>query len=180
MILTTIAHSTLSLEDFLTHPPEHHEWVNGTLQETKGMTILLSRIQAQIARLLGNFLETAKQGGAVYTELPCRTTQQGRRPDIAYLTPELVERYSAAPSLPHSPPFVIEVISPPDPAEELLSKASEYLSSGAVEVWLVFPENQKIMTITEQLTVMFYPNQVAIPQAILKDFSIDLKMLFDD
>lgn len=179
-MVVTIAQSTLNLEEFLAHPPENKEWINGTLQEAQGMTILHSKIQAKVARLLGNYLEESKQGGEVYTELPCRTTQQGRRPDIAYLTPELVERYSAAPSLPQSPPFVIEIISPPDPAEELLGKASEYLASGALEVWLIFPENQKIMTVTEQLTVMFYPNQVAIPQAILKDFSLDLKVLFND
>ena len=177
-MVTTIAQPILTLENFLTHPPDHQEWVNGILQETNGMTVLHSKIQAKIVRLLGNYLDDTKQGGEVYTELPCRTTQQGRRPDIAYLTPELVEAYSAAPSLPFSPTFVIEVISPPDSAEDILTKASEYLASGALEVWLVFPANQKVMTITEQQTIMFYPDQVAIPQKVLNGFSLDLNILF--
>lgn len=29
---------TLSLEDYLLHPPEHIEWVNGQLVEKTGMT----------------------------------------------------------------------------------------------------------------------------------------------
>ncbi len=43
------------------------------------------------------------------TEAPCRTNKQGRKPDVAYLTPELVEQFGEAAVFPQSFPFSVVV-----------------------------------------------------------------------
>ena len=64
----------------------------------------------------------------------CQTNKQGRRPDLAYLTPSLLTQYASATSLPQSFPLIAEIASPDDTGEELFSKAKEYLQSGCQEV----------------------------------------------
>jgi Uma2 family endonuclease len=152
-MVATLVKPTITLEDFLANPPEHQEWVDGELKETTGMTIRHSTLQAKLARFWGNYVEESQQGGNIATELPCKTKLQGRRPDICYLTPELVSRYGNDPSLSQSPPLIAEIASPADSAEDLFAKASEYLASGCEEVWLILPENHRIFIITLDQTL---------------------------
>ena len=137
-MVETLTKTDITLEQFLANPPNQREWVNGEIEETTGMTIIHSKIQAKLARLWGNYVIESQQGGEIYTELPCKTTKQGRRPDVAYLTSDLVSRYGNEPSLPHSPSLIAEIASPADSAEDLFAKANEYLASGCEEVWLIY------------------------------------------
>jgi Uma2 family endonuclease len=92
--------------------------------------------------LLGKSHYLQGQGGKVCTEAPCRSGKQSRRPDVAYITPELLEELGAFTILPQSFPLIAEIASPDDSGEELFAKAKEYLESGCQEVWLVFPESR--------------------------------------
>jgi Uma2 family endonuclease len=177
-MVATIIKPTFTLEDFLANPPDHQEWIDGQLKETTGMTIRHSKLQAKLARLWGNHLENSQQGGEIYTELPCKTVKQGRRPDVSYLTPELVSNYSNAPSLPQSPPLIAEIASPTDSAEDLFAKASEYLASGCQEVWLVLPENERVLIIMSEQTLSFSNGDVVATQKVLTGFSIAVNDLF--
>ena len=68
---------------------------------------------------------------------------RNRRPDVAFIG---YDRWPANLPLPYKgepaevvPDLIVEVASPNDKAEELLSKAYEYLEAGARLVWLVYP-----------------------------------------
>lgn len=162
----------LSLEDWLQNPPEHTEWVDGALIEKNGMTLKHSKIQGNLYFYWRNHRDTNGLGGEVYTEVPCRTTKQGRVPDVAYLTPELVTQYCDAKVLPQSFPLIAEVISPTDFAEEVIAKAQEYLQSGAAEVWLVYPEVSWVMVLTQDSKQIFASGEIAQTQRILPGFRI--------
>lgn len=112
------------------------------------------------------------QGGEVYTDVPCRTKKQGRRPDVAYLTPELLAQFGESDVLPQSFPLIAEIISPTDNAEEVFAKAKEYLQSGCQEIWLVFPESQWVLAIAQQQQVLLSVGDVVSTQTILQGFSI--------
>ncbi|MBP0022331.1 MAG: Uma2 family endonuclease [Cyanobacteria bacterium SBLK] len=168
---------TLSLEDWLENPPEHTEWVNGGLVEKNGMTLKHSKIQNRLGRQWANYQESSGQGGEVYTEVPCRTQKQGRSPDVAYLTPELVEEYGDAKVLPRSFPLTAEIVSPTDFAEDVIAKAEEYLQSGAEEVWLVFPENRWIIIVTQDSKQIVASGEIARTQKVLTGFSIAIDEL---
>lgn len=172
-MVATLVRETLTLDDFLANPPNHQEWINGQLTETTGMTVKHSDIQAGLIIAWGIYVKTSQQGGKVYAELPCKTNKQGRRPDVCYLTQDLVSQYGNAPSLPHSPPLVAEIASPVDSAEDLFAKATEYLASNCEEVWLIFPENKRVLIITYNQTLAFSNNDVITTQKVLAGFSIN-------
>ncbi|MDB9312976.1 Uma2 family endonuclease [Spirulina sp. CS-785/01] len=161
-----------SLEDWLENPPERTEWVNGELFEKNGITLKHSKAQSRLSRQWANYIESSNQGGEVYTEVPCRTEKQGRSPDVAYLTPELVAEYGDAKALPRSFPLTAEIISPTDFAEDAIAKAEEYLQSGAEEVWLVFPENRWIIVVTQEHRQIFTSGDTVSTQKVITGFTI--------
>ncbi len=160
-----------SLEDYMLNPPEHMEWVDGQLLEKNGMTLTHGRIQAKLASYWRNYMTDHDQGGEVYTDVPCRTNKQGRRPDVAYLTPELLAQFGEAAVLPQSFPLIAEIISPTDGAEEVFAKAKEYLQSGCQEIWLVFPKSRWVLAIAQQQQVLLSVGNVVSTQ-ILQGFSM--------
>jgi len=162
----------ISLEEFLVKPPERMEWVNGNLVEKTGMTFKHSLAQSKLARYWGNYKDSSGQGGEVLTEILCRTAKQGRRPDVAYITPELLPEAGNFTSFSQSFPLIAEVASPEDSAEELFAKAQEYLKSGCQEVWLLFPEARLVFVNAGQGWRLFNADEVVNTQAVLAGFSI--------
>lgn len=167
-----------SLQDYLDHPLPHTEWVNGTLLEKTGMTLLHSKVQADLAFRWKLYLQTQGQSGEVYTEALCQTLKQGRRPDVAYLTPDLVALYGHHRSLPQSFPLIAEIVSPDDEAEALLAKVQEYLDSGSAEVWLVYPEAREVMIRTPTQRIWLGEPAVVKTQVILTGFEVSIWDLF--
>lgn len=162
----------LTIEDFMANPAKNMEWVDGQLVETNGMTLKHSRIQSKLARSWGNYKDSSGQAGEVYTEPPCRTSRQVRRPDVAYLTPELVAQFGDVPTLPQSFPLVAEIVSPTDIAEDVFLKAQEYLASSCQEVWLVFPDSHLVFVVTQNQILGFRAGETFSTQQILAGFSI--------
>jgi Uma2 family endonuclease len=161
-----------TLEDWAENPPEHTEWIEGELVEKNGMTLKHSRIQSKLSFYWRSYRDSSGQGGEIYTEAPCRTSKQGRVPDVAYLTPELVAQYGDAKVLPQSFPLTAEIVSPTDLAEEMITKAIEYLQSGGEEVWLVFPESRWVIVVTQDSRQIFISGEVVNTQKVLLGFSV--------
>lgn len=180
--------TAISLEDWLENPRDRTEWVNGVVIEKDAtaiksgdMTAKHGRTQARLARHWGNYMLSGQLGGEVYTETPCRTKNQGRRPDVAYLTPALLSQYgSDFEVLPQAFPLIAEIISPTDDAEEAFSKATEYLQSGCQEVWLLLPEVHHIFVQTESQRFWYTAGDVARTQKILLGFEIAVDALLGD
>ena len=67
----------LSLEDFLSHPPENMEWVDGKFIEKKNLTLRHAQIQSRLDYYWRNYMLSSDRGGEVYTEALCLTNKQG-------------------------------------------------------------------------------------------------------
>jgi Uma2 family endonuclease len=174
MVTATFVKDNFSLEDFVANPPDKMEWVDGQLLEKDGMTLRHGKIQLRLGRYWDDYKNSSDQGGEVYTDVPCRTNKQGRSPDVAYLTPELVAQFGNAATLPQSFPLSAEIVSPTDLAENVLLKAQEYLESGGEEVWLVFPESRWVMVMTQNQGLMFTSGQVVSTQKVLTGFTVSV------
>ncbi|BAZ08604.1 hypothetical protein NIES4071_04090 [Calothrix sp. NIES-4071] len=168
-----------SLEDWMQNPINDTEWVNGELIEKNGMTLKHSQVQSNLARYWGNYKDSSGLGGNVYTDVPCLTNIQGRRPDVAYLTPALVSQYGNQKVLPQSFPLSAEIVSPTDYAEEVIAKSIEYLQSGSEEVWLVYPENRWIIIVTQNSRLIFSNGETISTQKVLLGFSIPVDDLLN-
>ncbi|WP_442923094.1 Uma2 family endonuclease [Microcoleus sp. A006_D1] len=169
---TATVQDNLTIEDFMANPPDNMEWVDRQLVEKNDMTLKTGRIQSKLSRCWGNYKDSSGQGGEVYTEAPCRTNRQVRRPDVAYLTPELVAQFGDVPTLPQSFPLVAEIVSPTDIAEDVFLKAQEYLASSCQEVWLVFPESHLVFVVTQNQILGFRAGETVSTQQVLAGFSI--------
>jgi Uma2 family endonuclease len=177
-VIPLVTQTESALADFLENPPEHREWIDGQLTETSGMTILHVRVQGRLVSAWNNYAVGSGLGGEAVPEAPCRTLRQGRRPDVAYMTPELLAEYGRAPSLPMSFPLIAEVASSDDSGEGLLAKAEEYLASGALEVWVVFPEGRLILVkLLDGDWQVFGPGQTIATQRVLVGFAIGVEGL---
>lgn len=166
-----------SLEDYMLNPPDYMEWVDGQLVEKQGMTAKHGRIQARLAAYWINYRTSSSQGGEVYTETPCRTVGRARRPDVSYLTPELVTQFGDFTVLPQSFPLIAEIVSPTDGAEEVFTKVKEYLRSSCQEVWVVFPDSQWVLVVTQQRQVLFNRGDIVSTQTVLEGFSVAVNEL---
>jgi Uma2 family endonuclease len=162
-----------SLEEFLLAPAENVEWVDGELVE-KDVTLRHGLVQARLTSEWRAYQQSSGQGGEVFTEAPCRTLTQGRRPDVAYATPAFVSQIGAAASAPRSFPLIAEIVSPTDEAEMIFSKAQEYLQSGCEEVWIVMPENRYVFVITAEKRLWFAAGETIGTQVVLPGFAIAL------
>lgn len=172
MVTTAVVSENISVDDSTLNLPEHMEWVDGQLIEKNGMTLQHSEIQGNLYFYWRSYKTSSGQGGKVYTDVPCRTSKQVRRPDVAYLTPELVAQFGKADILPQSFPLIAEIVSPTDIAENVFLKAQEYLQSGCEEVWLVFPSSRLILVMTQQQILGFKSGEVVSTQKVLLGFSV--------
>jgi Uma2 family endonuclease len=177
MVTTQVNLENISLEDWMQEPAEGREWLNGKLVEKNGMTLKHSRIQARLAHYWRIYIDSSGKAGEVYTEVPCRTNKQGRIPDLAYLTPELVTEFGDAATLPQSFPLIAEIFAATDIAEDVFLKAQEYLQSGCEEVWLVFGESRLVLVMTQSQIVGFKSGEVVATQMILQGFSMAVDQL---
>jgi Uma2 family endonuclease len=182
MVVSSVAPVALNESECLStevvNLPEQMECVDGKLIEKTGMTFKHSVTQANVTRNWGNYILSSEQGGKVCTEAPCRTGKQSRRPDVAYITPQLLEEIGEFTILPQSFPLIAEVASPDDSAEELFAKAKEYLNSSCQEVWLLFPENQVVLIITQEKWLVFTAGEQVSTQNLLEGFSVNVDELF--
>lgn len=154
--------------------PSLMEYVDGKLIEKTGATLHHGLTQGNLAIEWRNFAKTTQQMGKALISPPYATVEQIRRPDVAYMTAELLEQYGMPAIVPQSFPLIAEVASPDDKAEELFSKAREYLRSGCQEVWLLFPENAIVIIITAEQSLIFTKAETASTQTMLQGFSISV------
>jgi Uma2 family endonuclease len=169
--------NVISLEEFLIKPPERMEWVDGKLVEKTGMTFKHSLAQSKLSTSWRNYQNSSGQGGEVLTEILCRTNKQGRRPDVAYITPELLPQSGNFTAFYQSFPLIAEVASPEDSGEDLFAKAQEYLESGCLEVWLLFPEARLIFVNAGERWLLFNADEVINTQRVLAGFSVAVSEL---
>jgi Uma2 family endonuclease len=166
-----------SLTDWLQCPIEQTEWVDGQLVTKDHMTMTHGRIQARLAYLLKTHLVANNLGGEVYTDVPCRTGDRGRRPDVAYITPELLNQFGQVEVLPQSFPLAIEIISNTDRAEDIFAKANEYLNTGSSEVWLLLPQSEVVIVATVSQQVICDRHALLTSPIIFPDFSVSVAEL---
>jgi len=166
-----------SLDAFMHNPPDHMEWVDGQLVEKAAVSLEHSEIILNLGSQWRSYALSSNAGGKVYVDVPCKTAKQGRRPDVAYITADLLKQYGKVVVLPQSFPLVAEVVSPTDAAEMIFAKAQEYLDSGCEEVWLIFPENRYIFVITHSQRLWFAAGETIQTQIVLPGFSVAVAAL---
>jgi Uma2 family endonuclease len=151
--MATVTETRMTVEDLmeLEGQPGKRELVNGEIIEMGIVKPRPGRIASQIGARLTQWAGATGRG-AVYTETGFQIGDDVRGPDVAFVAAERIpeegepDRY-----WPFAPDVAIEVVSPSDDYEALMTKIIDYLRAGVRQVWLVSPTAQTV-TIHRSLT----------------------------
>jgi Uma2 family endonuclease len=163
-----------------------YEVIDGQIVESEP----LGAYEAWIATELSGMLRTHTQQvpvGRVVTETLFDLTRwvgKKRRPDVAFVSYERWPRKNRIPSTEAwdvVPNLAIEVVSPTNPANEILEKVAEYFQAGVELVWVVYPSRQQVYAYTTPTAVCIVSRDEELDAAsVLPDFRLRLSELFDD
>jgi Uma2 family endonuclease len=156
------------------------EFTDGTIEVLPMPT---DKHQVALQLLASTFLAYIQPRGGISLFAPLRLRLRGgkmREPDLLLLRdardPRRQNSYWLGADL------VLEVISPDDPARDLVTKRREYAEAGIPEYWIVNPLTQTIavLTLVEGQYVehgVFTSGQRAT-SALLPDFAVDVAEVF--
>jgi Uma2 family endonuclease len=77
-----------------------------------------------------------------------------------------------------APDLAIEIVSPIEDMPDLLRKVGEYFESGAQEVWLLFPETQRVVRYTAPFEATILHADDALTTPLAPDFRMRVADLF--
>ncbi len=154
-----------------------YEFNQGLIEKTETMNQRQSKF---FILLLDLFLKTKayKNGGRLVMETDMDTSpEQLRRPDIAFYNSEQLPKMWAGEN--QVAPWVCEVISPTDRAEDVNAKLMEYFKAGVKVVWHIFPHAQKVDVYTspEKITICM-GKTICSGAPALADFEMKAEELF--
>jgi Uma2 family endonuclease len=143
---SAIDHSAVEIESIDT---SRYEQIEGRLSERPMPKVKHSRVQGRIVQRLGPKAELL--GLIAYPEL---SIDKENAPDSDWMTPDVVvapsdlsqsDRQNALPPL----LLAIEVLSAEQTIPEMIRKANRYLDWGVRNVWLIEPQKQFALVLSE-------------------------------
>lgn len=162
------------------------ELVDGKLIE-KPLSALSTWLLPNISIELTLYLR-AQRIGIMHQEQLFRVPRDGdprrtRRPDLAVILRSPGEPLALnAGILEAAPDFIIEIISPSDPGEELEKKFDDYAHSNVALSWFVFPEARVVRAHRSDGTHDRFHDEPLVLDGrdVLPGLSIDLTVLLND
>src|SRR6266478_6082514 len=129
---------------------------------------------------LGNYVESKKLGAVYGPDTSFQIGRNERLPDVSFIS---IQRFPAE-GEPEGiwtivPDLAVEIISPNDLYEKVMTKVMEYLSTGVKQVWLISPEH-KTLSIYHSLTdiTVLTENDELVSDDLIPDFRLQIKELF--
>lgn len=158
----------LTFEEFLQLPEEpgkRFELDRGELIVEPSPTFRHNRIRDRISRHLGDFV-SAHRLGAVTVENDFRLAPDiVRNPDVVFVATEALRRMDVDRTpIEGVPNLAIEVISPSNSAQDMLTKVHQYLDAGCQAVWVFYP-NLKLVEVHD----LQGTREVAAPASLQED-----------
>jgi Uma2 family endonuclease len=117
-------------------------------------------VQGRLCRSLANL------GGEVVVEAPVVTLMGLFVADVAWASAGFMSTHGAESPLTRAPEICIEVVSPSNSVKELREKTEAFLTAGAEEVWIVYPQSKRCE---------FYGEQGLVQSS---NYAVDLAGLF--
>lgn len=170
-------------------PPDEplFEIIDGQRVELPPMSAYAARIAFRLMSRLDEFARHHNLGEAVtevlfHLALP---VNRNRRPDGAFVS---YDRWAKGRTMPERdnawdvvPNLAVEVVSPTDPAEDLLEKTEEYFRSLVELVWIVYPV-QRVIHVYESFTRIrvLTRNDELDGGTVLPGFRLPLTALFEE
>ncbi len=169
--------TTISLD---LHPDKEYELVAGQPEEKIMGGARHSGVGVRLTVRLASHVEAHQLGGVYGPDATFQIGENQRIPDVAFV---------AAARLPvegepegiwlMAPDLAVEIISPNDLYERVISKVEEYLAAGVRQVWLISPEH-KTVTIYDSPThtTILMDTDDLVSEELLPGFRCQIADLF--
>ena len=171
------ASTTMTLEEFLESDLEGYEYIEGELIPTMPTSLKHGTISLKLgARLLLHVAEN--QLGDVYTASGFRVGERMLIPDIAFVSdariPDDTDKASPIP-----PDLAVEVVSPTDMLDRIVSKAFAYLAAGTQLVWVIEPKSKTVMVYRSETDIkLLTRNDTLTGEDVVEGFACPVAELF--
>jgi Uma2 family endonuclease len=165
-----------------------YEVVDGLRVEVPPMSSYAAKIATRLATRLNIHAEREHLGEAIVEslfQLPLANDKsRNRRPDVAFVT---YQRWPAGRPQPVDdnawdvvPDLTVEVVSPHDLSEDLLSRVLEYFQAGVRLVWVIYPKLRTIHVFETPTSIRVVPEADILDGGpVVPGFSMALSLLFD-
>jgi len=176
----------LTFEEYLVLPEEpgkRFELDRGELIVEPSPTFRHNLIRERIARHLGDFVKANRLGGVTVENDFRLAPDTVRNPDVAFVATDSLSRMDVDVSpIEGIPNLAIEVVSPSNSAQDMLTKVHQYLDAGCQAVWVFYPNLKLVQVHNPQRT-----HEVAAPASLQeeklfghKPYSLPLTPIFDE
>jgi Uma2 family endonuclease len=169
--------TTVSLD---LHPDKEYELVAGQPEEKTMGGARHSGIGVRLSARLVYHVEAHQLGGVYGPDATFRIGENQRIPDVAFVAATRFPVEGEPEGIwPMAPDLAVEIISPNDLYERVISKVEEYLAAGVRQVWLISPEH-KTVTIYSSPTHTTILTEVddLVSEALLPGFRCRIAELF--
>jgi Uma2 family endonuclease len=161
-----------------------YEVVNGQRVQLS-MGAYESTIASDLHGFMSPYARTKGLGRAVVEVLFLLTVVgTKRRPDVAFVS---YERWPRRRRVPREeawevvPDLAVEVVSPSNTAEEILTKIEEYFRAGAKRVWVIYPSLQQVYVYVSPTQNHILSRSDRLDgEDILPGFELPVSLLFDE
>jgi len=124
---------------------KEYEIVNGQPEEKVMGGAQHGGIGVRFIIRLGGFVEAQRLGGLYGPDTSFKIGENERLPDAAFVAASRIpEEGEPEGAWPIPPDLAVEIISPNDLYEKVMTKVIEYLTNGVRQVWLISPEHRTV------------------------------------
>ncbi|MFL6277352.1 MAG: Uma2 family endonuclease [Blastocatellia bacterium] len=143
-------------EEVILDPEKEYEIVDGQPEEKTMGGARHGGVGVRLIVRLGNHVEINRLGGVYGPDTMFRIGKNTRLPDVAFVSAaHIPETGEPEGTWELAPDLAVEIISPSDLWEKVISKIEEYFAAGVRQVWLISPTYHT-------LTVYHSPTQATI------------------
>ena len=168
---------TMTLEEFLASDLEGYEYIEGELIPRMPTSMKHGTISVALILSLGTHVR-GNQLGDVYTAAGFHVGERMLIPDVAFLSkariPDDTNKASPIP-----PDLAVEVVSPTDMFDRIVSKAFAYLAAGTQLVWVIEPQSKTVLVYRSETDIkLLTRNDTLTGEDVVEGFSCPVAELF--
>jgi Uma2 family endonuclease len=127
------------------HPDKAYEVVAGQPEEKTMGGARHSGVGVRLIVRLASHVEAHQLGGVYGPDATFQIGENQRIPDVAFVAATRFPVEGEPEGIwPMAPDLAVEIISPNDLYERVISKVEDYLAAGVRQVWLISPEHKAI------------------------------------
>ncbi len=182
--MSTLAKKLVTAKELLKLPDDgcRYELVQGKLEKMAPAGEAHGSFAMELGWRLAQFVSEHGLGKVYAAETGFKLRENPdtvRAPDVAFVSRERLEQQPPAKGYRQGPPdLAVEVVSPNDRPTEVAEKVYEWLYYGAVEVWVLEPEQRSLAVYRSGEALRTLGKKDTLSTPLLPDWSLPLGELF--